>query len=61
MVEMTKEMKKSFKEMNDKQKIRMFYELAKYFKGNAKDAYEDSNMETLFDDIANVVNDIENL
>ena len=61
MVEMTKEMQKSFDEMNDTQKIRMFYELAKYIRDNVGGEHEDPDMENLFDDIANIVNDIESL
>lgn len=34
MIEMNKEMQKCFDEMDDKQKIRMFYELTKYMHEN---------------------------
>lgn len=66
MVEMTNEMQNCFDTMDDCQKIRMFYELAKYINKNTDDVNEDGNpldkdMENLFDDIANVVTDIENL
>ena len=44
----------------DTEKIRLFYELAKYILCNAGET-DDSDMENLFEDIANVVNDIENL
>lgn len=60
MVEMTKEMQKCFDEMNDKQKIRMFYELTKYMHENMEYG-EDEDMNNLIEDIANVKSDIENL
>ena len=53
MVEMTKKMQNSFDDMDDKQKIKMLYELIKYG--------EDDEMNNLIEDIANVKNDIENL
>lgn len=54
-------MKRIFEQMNDKQKIRMFYELGKYIISNVDENVEDKDMQDLFDDIANVVNDVENL
>lgn len=60
MVEMTKKMQKCFDEMNDKQKIRMFYELTKYMHENMEYS-EDEDMNDLIEDIANVKSDIENL
>ena len=60
MIEMTKQMSDVMKNTNDKQKIRLFYELGKYIKENA-DETGDEEMNNLFNDIANVVNDIENL
>lgn len=60
MIEMNKEMQKCFDEMDDKQKIRMFYELTKYMHENMKYG-EDAAINNLIDDIANVQNDIENL
>lgn len=60
MVEMTKKMQKCFDEMNDKQKIRMFYELTKYMHENMEYS-EDKDMNNLIEDIANVKSDIENL
>ena len=60
MVKMSKEMEKCFSDMNDKQKIRMFYELVKYMHENM-DYGKDDDMNNLIDDIANVYNDIENL
>lgn len=61
MTRMTAEMKRIFEQMNDKQKIRMFYELAKYIISNVDENVEDKDIQDLFDDIANVVNDVENL
>lgn len=60
MVEMTNKMQKFFEEMTSQQKIRMFYELANYIINNAEDV-EDEDMNNLFDDIANVIHDINNL
>lgn len=60
MVTMTKKMQECFDAMDDQHKIRMFYELAKYISGNASYT-DDEDMNTLFADIANVKNDIENL
>ena len=60
MTKMTKQMSDVMKNTNDKQKIRLFYELGKYIKENAGET-DDDEMNNLFDDIANVVNDIENL
>ena len=53
-------MQKCFDAMDDKQKIRMFYELTKYMHENMEYG-EDDDMNNLMDDIANVKNDIENL
>lgn len=60
MVEMNKEMQKCFDEIDDKQKIRMFYELTKYMCKNMEYG-DDKNMNNLLEDIFNVKNDIENL
>ena len=60
MVEMNKEMQKCFEKMDDKQKIRMFYELTKYMHENMEYG-DDENMNNLIEDIANVKSDIENL
>ena len=49
------------KETTDKEKIRLFYELAKYIVENVEVDLEDDDMNNLFEDITNVVNDIENL
>ncbi len=61
MTRMTAEMKRIFEQMNKDQKVRMFYELAKYISDNVNENVEDKDMQNLFEDIANVVNDIENL
>ena len=60
MVEMSKEMQDLFDKITDRQKIRMFYELAKYINDNTENS-EDGDMNKLFSDIKNVVDDIENL
>lgn len=60
MVEMTEQMQKCFDNMDDKQKIRMFYELTKYMHENMEYG-EDEAMNNLIEDIANVKSDIENL
>ena len=53
-------MQKCFDNMDDKQKIRMFYELTKYMHENMEYG-EDEAMNNLIEDIANVKSDIENL
>ena len=60
MVEMNDTMQKCFDTMDDRQKIRMFYELTKYMCENME-YEEDDDMNNLMDDITNVRNDIENL
>lgn len=59
MLPMNKKLEKVMKNTDDLEKIRLFYELAKYFLDNSEDI--DEELEDLYDDIANVVNDIENL
>ena len=59
MMKMNKKLKKVMDETTDREKIKLFYELAKYIVNNAE--AEDDDMENLFDDIANVINDIDNL
>ena len=59
MIPMNEKLYKVMSNTNDKEKIRLFYELGKYFLENVDDSSD--GLETLFDDIANVVNDIENL
>lgn len=46
--------------LSDREKIRLFYELAKYINKNAEDT-NDTEMNALFADIQNVITDIENL
>lgn len=60
MVNMNEKLNKVMAETTDKEKIRLFYELAKYMVTNI-DVTDDKDMENLFDDIAGIVNDIENL
>lgn len=57
---MTEQMQRCFDNMDDEQKIRMFYELTKYMHENMEYG-EDEDMNNLIDDIANVKSDIENL
>lgn len=59
MIDMNEKLEKVMNETTDIEKIRLFYELAKYIVNNTE--AEDDDMENLLDDIANVVNDIENL
>lgn len=58
---MNKKLENVMKETTDKEKIRLFYELAKYIVDNIGADSEDDDMNNLFNDIANVVNDIEKL
>ena len=60
MFDINEKLAKIMDETTDTEKIRLFYELAKYIVYNAGET-DDSDMENLFEDIANVVNDIENL
>lgn len=60
MVEMNDTMQKCFDTMDDRQKIRMFYELTKYMCENMEYG-DDKDMNNLLEDIFNVKNDIENL
>lgn len=59
MIGMNEKLNKVMNETTDTEKIRLFYELAKYIVNNTE--AEDDDMENLFNDIANVINDIENL
>lgn len=61
MVEKNQKIENMLNNLSDKEKIRMFYELAKEIVSSADEELEDSDMENLFDDISNVINDIENL
>ena len=60
MIKMNKKLNNIMKNTTEKEKIRLFYELAKFFLETVGDDYDD-NLEDLFSDIANVVQDIENL
>ena len=60
MIEMNKNLQKVMDETTDKEKIRLLYELSKHIVSNVGET-DDDDMENLFDDIANVINDIENL
>lgn len=62
MVEMNSKLKKVMTDTTDKEKIRLFYELAKYITFDiSKFEDEDEDIDNLFGDIINVINDIENL
>lgn len=62
MLPMNKKLNKVIANTTDEEKIRLFYELGKYFLNEtANEQIEDKDMQTLYDDIANVVQDIENL
>lgn len=59
MLKMNKKLKKILEETTEREKIRLFYELGKFFLNNSEDI--DESLEELYDDIANVINDIEKL
>lgn len=63
MIEKNEKITKMLNELSDDEKIRIFYELAKEFVDMDDDEFEslDKDMQTLFEDIANVINDIKNL
>lgn len=61
MVEMNKKLNKVMEETTDEEKIRLFYELATYFLGNMDYEEADDDMQELIEEIANVVNVIDNL
>ena len=54
MTRMTAEMKRIFEQMNKDQKVRMFYELAKYISDNANENVEDNDIQNLFNDITDI-------
>ncbi len=60
MIEMNESLNKIMKETSDKEKIRLFYELAKYINENVEDS-DDDEMNNLFADIKTIIDDIENL
>ena len=59
MIPMNKKLEKIMKDTGELEKIRLFYELAKFFLDNSEDI--DEELEDLYADIANVVNDIDSL
>ena len=63
MIEKNQKIETMLNDLSDKEKIRMFYELAKEIVSLDEEEFEelDNDMQTLIEDIANVVNDIENL
>lgn len=61
MVEMNEKLNKVMEETTDEEKIRLFYELATYFLGNMDYEEADDDMQELIEEIANVVNVIDNL
>lgn len=60
MICMNETLEKIMVETTDKEKIRLLYELSKYIVCNIGET-DDDDMENLIEDIANVINDIENL
>lgn len=60
MICMNETFEKIMVETTDTEKIRLLYELAKYVVCNIGET-DDDDMENLIEDIANVINDIENL
>ena len=63
MIEKNEKITKMMEELTDQEKIRMFYEIAKEVVYLDDGEFEelDYDMQNLIEDIANVVNDIENL
>lgn len=59
MLPMNQKLENVMKDTNELEKIRLFYELAKYFLEHSEDI--DEELEDLYDDIANIVSDIESL
>ena len=57
---MNEKLNKMMEETTDREKIRLFYELGKYITTNV-DVTDDEDMENIFDEIANVINAIDNL
>lgn len=57
---MNEKLNKIMEETTDREKIRLFYELGKYITTNV-DVTDDEDMENIFDEIANVINAIDNL
>lgn len=59
MAKLSKNVKEMMDKIDDREKIALFYELATYFVENMEP--QDDDMKMLVDDIANVINDINNL
>lgn len=63
MIEKNEKITRMLNELSDKEKIRMFYEIAREVVALDEDEYNelDDDMRTLIEDISNVINDIDNL
>lgn len=63
MIEKNEKITKMLNDLSDKENIRMFYELALEFVGVDENEFNefDDDMQNLIADIANIVNDINNL
>lgn len=63
MIEKTKKIENLLNELTDNEKIRLFYEIALEVVGIPEEEFLelDSDMQNFIEDIANVVNDINNL
>ena len=63
MMEKTTKIENLLNELTDREKIRLFYEIAKETITMSSDDFDelDSDMQNLIEDISNVVNDIDNL
>lgn len=63
MIEKNEKITKMMEELTDKEKIRMFYEIAKEVVSLDEEEFDelDNDMQELIEDITNVINDIEKL
>ena len=61
MMKKTKKIKDIMENTTEREKIRLFYELAKYFNESDDGEYESDAMEDLFSDIKNIIDDIDNI
>ena len=63
MIEKNEKITKMMNDLTDKEKIRMFYEIAKEVVSIDEEEFDelDNDMQELIADITNVINDIENL
>lgn len=63
MIEKNQKIKNMLNNLSDKEKIRMFYELAKEFVDCDEEEFEelDDDMKNLIEDISNVIYDIDTL